>query len=95
MNEDNWIIFYVAGTTAANFVTAYFAVAAIFPAFALQSGLIAAMGAVIWYLLLFITENDEGGLPLGCLMIMPVLYTTAGILWWIMRLTGLWPTPIR
>ena len=95
MKEDVRIIIYVVGTTIANFVTAYFAVAALFPVFALQAGLIAAMGAVIWYLFLFITENDRGGLPLGCMIIMPVIYAAAGLIWWILRLIGLWPLPVR
>jgi hypothetical protein len=95
MKEDVKIIVYVTGSTIANFATAYFAVAALFPAFALQAGLIAAMGAVIWYLFLFITENDRGGLPLGCMIMVPVIYAAAGIIWWLMRFVGLWPPPIR
>jgi hypothetical protein len=72
------------------FASVYFAIAALAPAFALQAGLIAAMIAMITYLLLVLTGRDDEGMPMGLLILLPVTCVAAGLAWWLLRLLGLW-----
>lgn len=75
-------VFYFCGVT--------FAVAALVPELAVQAGLIAAMLSMIAYIILVVIGRDEPGLPLGLLMLLPIICITAGIIWWMLRLLGLW-----
>lgn len=72
----------------------YFAVAALAPALAYPAGLLAAMVAVLVYILLVILRHEERGLPVALLFLMPIVCVAAGVLWWLLRLLGLWE-PIR
>jgi hypothetical protein len=70
------------------FASVYFAVAALAPPLALQVSFIAAVGAMIIYLLLVVTRRDEPGMPLALVILTPVICIAAGIAWWILRLLG-------
>ena len=72
------------------FLSVSFAVAALVPSLAVQAGLIAAILAVIAYMILVLIGQEEHGRPLGILLFAPAIFVTAGVLWWIMRLLGLW-----
>lgn len=71
------------------FTSVYFAIAALFPAFALQAGLIAAMVVMVIYLILVLSQRDEGIL-MGLLITIPIICITAGVAWWLLRILGLW-----
>ena len=66
------------------FLSVSFAVAGLAPSLAVQAGLIAA------YMILVLIGQEEHGRPLGILLFAPAIFVTAGVLWWIMRLLGLW-----
>ena len=68
------------------FFTVLFAVAALAPRFSLQAGFIAAALSMIAYLVLWVTKQDKLGNPLRLLILLPVIWILAGVLWWIMRL---------
>ena len=72
------------------FLSVYFAVAALAPSMAITLGLIVAFIADIIYLVLVLVGQEEYGKTLGILLFFPVVFVTAGILWWILRLLGLW-----
>ena len=72
------------------FLTVVFAVAALAPSLAVTLGLIAAFIADVIYLVLVLAGQEEHGKTLGVLLFFPVVFVTAGVLWWIMRLLGLW-----
>jgi hypothetical protein len=71
------------------FGSVYFAVAALFPTLALQAAFLAAMGAVVIYLILILIERDRS-IFFGLLVLLPVTCLTAGVAWWLLRLLGLW-----
>ena len=72
------------------FFSVFFAVAALAPSLALASSFIAAMPAMGVYLILTLTRRDEPGLPLGLLILAPIICIAAGVLWWVLQLLGLW-----
>ncbi len=72
------------------FLAVYFAVAALIPAIALQAGLVAVIIAMLAYLFLRVTSSDEAGMPMGLLILSPVICLTAGVIWWVLRLIGFW-----
>jgi len=72
------------------FGSVYFAVSALFPTYALGVGLLAAMFSLGIYLLLFFTKSDKPGMPLGLLILLPVVCVAAGALWWFLRWLGFW-----
>jgi hypothetical protein len=72
------------------FGSVYFAFAALFPTLALQAAFLAAMGAVLIYLILILIERDRSIL-FGLLLLLPIICLTAGAAWWLLRLVGLWP----
>lgn len=72
------------------FSTVSFGVAALTPSLAVQAGIIAAILAVAFYMGLVLVGQEEHGRPLGILLFFPAAFVTAGVLWWIMRLLGLW-----
>jgi hypothetical protein len=55
------------------FTSTYFAGAALAPAYAIHAAFIAAILAVVCYLVLFFLSIDEEGLPLGLLFLLPVV----------------------
>lgn len=71
------------------FTSVYFAVAALFPALALQLGFIVAALAMLGYLVLVLSRRDEGIL-MGLLITLPIICIAAGVAWWLLRLLGLW-----
>lgn len=81
----------IFGLAAFWFGGVYFAVAALFPAFALQVALIAMIFALVGYLFLQATNSHERGLPVALLFLFPIICITAGIAWWILRLLGVGP----
>jgi hypothetical protein len=81
----------IVGLAAFWFGSTYFAVAALFPQFALQAGLIAAMLGLAGYLLLLGLDMADEGMPLGLLVTLPIVILTGGVIWWGLRLLGLWP----
>lgn len=91
--ELNWLAFLML-LAAIYFTSIFFAVAALAPGYALRAAFIAAMLATVFYLFLFFLGLDEEGLPLGPLLLLPVVIITAGVLWWTLRLLEFWQ-PIR
>ena len=51
--------------------------------------------AVLIYIWLIFTDNADQGLPLGLLLLSPIIYITIGLIWWSIRLVlsylGNWP----
>lgn len=84
----------IALLAASHFAGAYFATAPLFQSFALQAGLVAAMAAMVGYLLLWLTDSTEYGLPAAVLYLLPIVYVAWGIPLWVLRLLGLIPPPI-
>ncbi len=72
------------------FVVVYFTTAALFPALALQAGLLAVILAMSAYLFLRATGNTETGIPVGLLIMLPFSCLVAGVIWWLLRLLGFW-----
>ena len=70
------------------FGSAYFAAAALIPAFALQIALIAWILGLSAYQYLSITQGDEPSLLFGLLLLLPFLCVFVGVIWWLMRLLG-------
>jgi hypothetical protein len=74
------------GLVAVYFSTAYFAVAALYPlSWALTAGLVAA---ILAYLPLVLTERDTLFL-VTLLFVLPFSCFVVGMIWWILRLMGL------
>jgi hypothetical protein len=62
------------------------------PTYALAVALGAASLALGAYIFLLLTDSADRGLPAGLLYFaLPTIYVTAGGIWWVMRLVGLWP----
>ncbi len=72
------------------FAGVFFAVAALSPGLAYPVALLVTVGAMGAYIFLSITGSDREGLPVGLLLLFPFVCLVAGILWWILRLVGLW-----
>ena len=72
------------------FLSVSFAVAALIPSLAVQAGLIAAILAVAAYMVLVLVGQEEHGRPLGILLFAPAIFVTAGVVWWVLRLLGVW-----
>ena len=72
------------------FLSVFFAVAALTPSLALQAGMIAAILAVAVYMILVLAGQEEHGRPLGILLFAPAIFVTAGAVWWVLRLLGVW-----
>lgn len=84
----------IAFLALSHFGGAYFATAALFPSFALQVGLIAAMAAMLGFLFLLLTDSVDYGMPVAILYLLPIVYSAFGIPWWVLRLLGVGPPPI-
>lgn len=82
----------IIGIAVFYFVAVYFAVAALAPGLAWQAALLAVIGAMLLYRFLGLTGSDEAGLPLGLLLLAPIICVAAGSIWWLLRLLGLFRT---
>jgi hypothetical protein len=70
-----------------HFGSAYFLVSVFFTMRAAFLLALAAAGlAVLFYLVLVLTDNAEEGLPIGLVYLSPTIYLAGGILWWGIRL---------
>lgn len=72
------------------FGSVYFAVAALFPRLALAAAFLATAVALSLYIVLVVVQMDDQGLPVALLFSSPVICVTAGVIWWGLRLLGLW-----
>ena len=73
------------------FVSVFFAAAALAPpgvALSIASGV--AFMALLGLLWLRHRGMDEAGLPIGLLLMLPMLCLFVGVLWWLARWLGLW-----
>lgn len=78
-----------AALAAIYFVSVYFAIAALYLPWALPAGLIAAMLALLIYLVLVLTERDTA-FVVALLFALSTSCIAAGMIWWVLRLLGLW-----
>ena len=85
----------IVGLAGFWFGSTYFAVSALFPQLALQAAFIAAIVGLLGYLILLAADMADEGLPLGLLIMLPIVIIVGGIVWWVLRLLGLWPLRIR
>jgi len=70
------------------FISVYFAVAALYPSLALHMSFIAALLTLLIFLALVLSERDTPFL-LALLFVLPTSCVAAGIIWWMLRLFGL------
>lgn len=76
---------------AGYFSVVSFATAAFFPALAWRVGFIAAFVAVaVYFVLVLIEREEEGMLAILLHLAIPALCLAAGVIWWVMKLTGFW-----
>ena len=71
------------------FGSVYFAAAALVPAFALQVALASLIFGLSAYQYLIIMMGDKPSAPFGLLLSLPFMCIALGIVWWVMRLLGL------
>ena len=76
--------------TLAYFISVYFAVSALWPPLAIHFAYAAAALALLGYFYLAITHQAEEGSLLGLCALSPFTILLIGVLWWLMRLAGLW-----
>ena len=66
-------------------LSTYFAVAALAPELASYC----AWGAVLLAMIGFLLYGDKEELPAALLVLLPVVWLLAGVIWWVMRLLGM------
>jgi len=76
------------------FVSVFFAVSALAPAFAMSFAWFAVLLAMLVYLLLDAITVEKAGVLFAFLLVLPFSCLFAGMIWWVMRGLGLW-TPLR
>ncbi len=76
------------------FGSVYFAVSALDPLLAAPIAWLAVLLAMLTYLFFDAVQKEEVGLPYGLLYLLPFICLAAGIIWWVMRLLGVW-LPLR
>ena len=76
------------------FISVYFAIYALDPASAAPVAWFAVLLAMLGWLFIDAVYGDEPNLPLALLYLLPIICVTAGIIWWGLRVAGLWE-PLR
>lgn len=72
------------------FASAYFAVAALYPPWALAAGILAGMLAMVLFVFMALMTDRETWFVVGWLAIIPTSCIAAGIIWWVLRWLDLW-----
>jgi hypothetical protein len=76
--------------TGAYFISTYFAVSALLPSFAIHCAAGAGALALLAYIFLIITNREEEDILFGICALSPITILGLGVIWWLMRLGGLW-----
>jgi FtsH-binding integral membrane protein len=74
------------------FAAAYFTTAALLPKLAIHAAFWGAGLALLVYLGLFFARRDRPGKALAVLIFLPLSCVLIGVIWWVMRLLGIWST---
>lgn len=72
------------------FISVFFAVTALEPTLAVPFAWFAVLLAMLVYLLVDTIGMEKAGLLLAMLIALPFSCLVAGLVWWLMRWTGLW-----